>query len=113
MFGPNFILLPHALGRTRVEIQTHKSVLPAIQNIITDEKEFFRNIYSKLRDFETLKGIAEHEVVGMKVGLDVGVLRHQVKGIQEQPKIQDKIVIIVGSVLTILIIMMILVFYRE
>ena len=46
IYGPNFNLLPHTLGRTRVGIQTHKIVLPAIQNIITaDEKEFFRNIY--------------------------------------------------------------------
>ena len=61
-----------------------------------------------MRDLETLKGIAEQEVDGMKVALDVGVER-----IREQPKIHDKIVIIVGSMLTALIIMMILVFYRQ
>ena len=62
---------------------------------------------------EIFKGIAEQVVDGIKVGLDVGVLRHQVEKFLEQPKLQDKIVIIVGSVLTALIIIMTLVFYRE
>ena len=58
--GPNFKLLPRALGRTHVRIQTHKIVLPAIQTIITtDEKEFFKNVYGKIKYLETLKGIAE------------------------------------------------------
>ena len=57
IYGPNFKLLPHTLGRTRVGIHTHKLVLPAIQNVITsDEKDFFRNSYSKERYLETLKG---------------------------------------------------------
>ena len=62
---------------------------------------------------ETLRGIAEQEVDGMKEGLDVGVPRYQMERIREQSKPHDKIMIIVGSVLTALIIMMILVFYRE
>ena len=49
----------------------------------------------------------------MKVGLDVGILRHQVERIRGEPKIPDKIVIIVESVLISLIIMMLLVFCRE
>ena len=62
---------------------------------------------------KTLQDIAEQEVDGMKVRLDVGVLRHQVERIREQPKINDKIVVIVGSMLTALIIMRLLVFCRE
>ena len=52
-------------------------------------KFFFRNIYSKVKDLETLKGIAEQEVDGIKVGLDAGVLRHQVERIRVQPKLHD------------------------
>ena len=59
-YSPTFTLPPRALGRTHVGIQTHKIVLPAIQTIITtDEKEFFKNVYGKIKYLETLKGIAE------------------------------------------------------
>ena len=66
-----------------------------------------------MKDLDTLKGIAEQEVDGVKVGLDVGSLRHQVDRIQEQPKLHDNTVIITGSVLTTWIFLMIIVFCRE
>ena len=43
----------------------------------------------------------------------MGTLRHQFEQIQEQPKLHDDTVIIVGSLLTNVIFMMVLVFFRK
>ena len=71
------------------------------------------NSASNVKDLEVLKGNAEQEVDGVKVGLDVRALRHQLERIQEQPKLHDDTVILVGSLLTTIIFMMILLFFRK
>ena len=114
IYGPNFKLLPHTLGRTRIGIQTLKLVLPAIRDVITkDERKFFSNAYSQMKELDSLQGIAEQEVYGIKVGLDVGNLRHQVERMHLQPKLRDDTVITTGCVLTVLILVMILAYFRK
>ena len=102
IFGKNFKLLPHTLGRSNIGLQYHHLIIPAITTLITpEEKEFFQNEYDRSKANDELKNIASQQIDGNRMGLDLVNLKHQAKRLQERSRINNHMLMGLGGTISV------------